>query len=268
MQSSEAISIIAILAKKLVSVFVSPLGFSLSMLVLGAILLRRRNGRSWGVALVTGGILCLFFASLPITGYLLLHPLEVEAGDYVSPTDLAAREAQNVVVLGATVVTSELSDADRWSGEGVLRVVEGVRVWKGISKGKLILSAGSFPGRRSSVEAMIGLPLYLGIPKESLILENRASNTIEEAKLLASILGKERPFALVTSAAHIPRSMDIFRSLGMKPIACPCAFRTKEWPIWYAWFVPDVSGLHNSHIAFHEHMGRLWAKFSMSMGDN
>jgi len=193
-----------------------------------------------------------------VTGFVLLRPLELEAGDYANPSELASRGVEYVVVLGATAVTEDLSSIDRWSGEGILRLMESIRLWEAVPGSKLMLSGGSFPGRQSNSEAMAVLPTKLGVPRESMILETRAADTIDEANLFLKMLGIEKPFALVTSALHMPRSMEIFRGLGMKPIACPCAFRTKVWPIWYSWFVPDVSGLQNSHLAFHEYLGMAW----------
>ncbi len=143
--------------------------------------------------------------------------------------------------------------------------MEGLRIWKGIPNSKLILSGGAVPGRKASSGAMAMLPMQLGVPRESLILETEAADTIDEATLFLKTVGTDKPFALVTSAAHMARSVAIFKNLGMKPIACPCAFRTKLWPIWYAWFVPELSALQNSHRAIHEHLGRLWLFFRSNL---
>jgi uncharacterized SAM-binding protein YcdF (DUF218 family) len=255
-------SAFGVLMKKLISALLYPLGLSLLMLIGGTLVWCRRPKSRLGPLMLWGGILLLVLMSFPITGFILLCPLEMEAGDYANPSVLAARRVECVVVLGATTVNASLSVADRWREEGLLRLMEGIRLWREIPGSKLILCGGSLLGRQSDAEAMTALPHRLGVPRESLVLETRAADTIQEATLLEAKLGKEKPFALVTSALHMPRSMEIFRSLGMKPVACPCAFRTKLRPSWYTWFVPDVSdGLRNSHVALHEYLGRLWLFF-------
>jgi len=193
---------------------------------------------------------------MPITGYLLLHPLEVEAGNYADSKELVQKGVKHVVVLGASVVTGDASPADRWQG-GLFRVMEGIRLWKAVPSAMLVLSGGSYPGGQSSAEAMAVLPEQCGVPRKSLMLETRAKDTAEEARLFTEIVGN-KPFALVTSAVHMPRSLALFRSLGADPIACPCDFQAKRLPAWYTWFLPYAEGLQRSHAALHEYYGKLW----------
>jgi uncharacterized SAM-binding protein YcdF (DUF218 family) len=246
------------LAKKFISCFLYPLGFSILVCFLGALIWRRRPAGRLGPFLMVFGMLWLLVTSFPITGYLLVHPLEAEAGDYADPKDLAQRGVRHIVVLANATVTADSTPADRWD-QGLFRLMEGVRLWKGMPNAVLVLSGGSYPGRQSSAEAMAVLPEQMGVPRKALVLETRAWDTMDEARLFAVIVGN-KPFALVTSAAHMSRSLDLFKSLGVSPIPCPCDFRTRLSPAWYRWFMPTVEGLENSHVALHEYVGRLWLR--------
>jgi uncharacterized SAM-binding protein YcdF (DUF218 family) len=254
-------SAIGFLIKKAISAALHPLGLAIALLVAGVVLWYRRPEGRRGQIVVIMAVLWLFVLSLPITGFILTRSLEMEAGDYVNPSELVSKGVEYVAVLGATIATDGLSPADTWQEEGILRLMEAIRIWQGLPNSKLILSGGSLPGRQSNAGAMAVLPIQLGVPRESLVLETQAADTIDEAHFFRNTVGMAKPFALVTSAVHMPRSMEIFRNLGMKPIACPCAFRTKLWPIWYSWFVPDLFALENSHRAIHEYLGRLWLSF-------
>jgi len=244
------------LTKKFISCFLYPLGFSILISFLGALIWRRRRTSSLGPFLMVFGMLWLLVMSFPITGYLLRHPLEVEAGTYADPKDLAQKGVRYIVVLGASTVTDDASPVDRWE-QGLFRLMEGVRLWKGIPGATLMLSGGSYPGRSSTAEAMAVLPEQMGVPRKALVLETRAWDTVDEARIFRETVGN-KPFALVTSALHMTRSLALFRSLGTNPIPCPCDFRTNRLPAWYRWFLPGVDGLENSQLALHEYIGKMW----------
>jgi len=202
------------------------------------------------------GLTVLLLTSFPITGYLLTSALETEAGPYADPAELSRKGVKHIVVLGVELVTAERTPADRM-GNFLFRVMEGVRLWKGIRGGVLVLSGGSLPGMSSDADAMAALPLELGIPRDALVLETRAWDTEDEARIFSRLVGQE-PFALVTSALHIPRAMMHFRYLGLNPVPCPCELRTARPPAWYQWFWPSTDALLKSQNAIHEYLGRWW----------
>jgi uncharacterized SAM-binding protein YcdF (DUF218 family) len=239
-----------------VSALCYPLGFSLFLLFAGIIVARARSTSRAGWLLVVVGSVWLLVMSLPITGYLLMRPLELSAGPYADPSELSRRGVRYIVVLGGSRVINDMTPADRW-GPSLGRVIEGIRLWKNIPNSRLILSAGGAPAATSDAHAMAALPIQLGVPREALVLETRAWDTADEADLLHTTLGRE-PFVLVTSAGHIPRAMRQFRRLGLEPIPAPCDFRTKRLPIWYRWFLPEVTGLEVSTSAIHEYIGGIW----------
>ncbi|MFH0958443.1 MAG: ElyC/SanA/YdcF family protein [Pseudomonadota bacterium] len=240
--------------KKTLSVAIYPVGLTLTFSILGLAMARKKRFGA-AKALFVAAVSTLFVFSLGWTGITLVKFLEDEAGPYADPAKLANQGVTFIVVLGGTSFTSNLSASDMWD-RSALRLLEGIRLWRGMPNAKLALSGGA----PSSAEKMAELPMFLGIPRESLILETRALDTDDEARLFKPTVG-EKPFALVTSASHMPRSLSIFRSMGMNPIACPCDFRAKgNLPIFV--LLSPGPGMENSQIAMHEYYGRLfyWLK--------
>lgn len=69
----------------------------------------------------------------------------------------------------------------------------------------------------------------MGIPAERILLENRSRNTRENAVFGRELLGAraEGVWVLVTSAAHMPRAMGVFRAIGWSVVPFPVDYRTE-----------------------------------------
>lgn len=249
--------------KKIISTFCYPLGFSLVIICLGIVLWRTRANRRFGFVVTLIGVAFLVLMSLPITSYLLMRHVESGAGTYADPEVLGRQGVKYVVVLSNAISTSDKPPAERF-GSGIRRVMEGIRLWKGIPGSRLVLSGGAIPGRSSKKEAMIELPVQLGIPRNAIIVKTGAMDTEDEAKLFAKIVGRQ-PFALVTSARHIPRAMAHFRALGLNPQPAPCDFKADIPPPFYSWFLPNAGTLASSQVAIHNWLGSLWLGLKQSL---
>ena len=68
------------------------------------------------------------------------------------------------------------------------------------------------------------------------------------------------PFALVTSASHMSRSMALFRKQGLNPIAAPTEhivkYHQRRDPRYY---LPSSGSMVVINRAIHEYLGRAWA---------
>jgi len=72
----------------------------------------------------------------------------------------------------------------------------------------------------------------VGIDESSIIIEERSRNTFENAALTAPLLPQDdRPWLLVTSASHMPRSVMIFEDRGIDIVPYPVDY-TAEKPGW------------------------------------
>lgn len=251
------------LMKKAVSAAIYPLGVSLVLWIGGLILLRRkRNGRTGVLVILAGGVLLLVMSS-PLTAYLLIRPLEISAGPYADAQTLCNKGVRFIVALGGGSGKNDLSAADR-TGGGLFRVMEGVRLWRDMPDANLLLSGMGFPPGRTDPESMAALPTELGVPRNALILEARAWDTEDEARFFAEVVG-QRPFALVTSAYHIPRAMRQFRNQGLNPVAAPCEFLADRPPPVYEWFLLDAGALQKTQLAIHEYLGLIWLEMKQAV---
>lgn len=240
--------------KKVLSWPMYPLGAALTLLTVGVIVLFKGR-RKLGTFIVLTGTLILFVFSLSWTGLTLLRPLELEAGAYADPSSLRAAGIRYIVVLGNNSVQFGVSPADRWA-TGLPRLLEGIRLWREIPDAKLVLSGAA----RGSAEAMAELPVQLGIPMDAMIIRTNFLDTVDEVDSFKEIVGAE-PFALVTSAFHMPRAVTLFKEKGANPIPCPCGFENRRLQT-YRLFIPGLAGLVHSTEALHEYYGRFfyWIK--------
>jgi uncharacterized SAM-binding protein YcdF (DUF218 family) len=120
------------------------------------------------------------------------------------------------------VSTEELPVTSQLSSTGVVRLAEGIRIYRLNPGSKLILTG--FPGRDpvSYTEIIKELALGLGVPAEDILTFSGPKNTAEEAQLLAAQFA-DASLVLVTSAAHMPRAMALFHGAGLHPIPAPTA---------------------------------------------
>jgi uncharacterized SAM-binding protein YcdF (DUF218 family) len=232
--------LIAFTAKKALSALLCPLGMCLALLVGALIFWRRTPKGRLSAWLVFFAATWLLITSLPTTAYLIMRPLEDMAGPSADPDTLKQLGVQCVLVLGGG------SEADR-------RVVEGIRLFRHLPNTRLIVSGG----REGEVARIRSLPLEMGVAEHALTVDTGAFDTVDETKLFSKIVG-DRPFALVTSAYHIPRAMRLFRNAGLMPVAAPCEYRAKKLPALPTCLLPNADALLTTQLAIHEYMGIAW----------
>ena len=76
-------------------------------------------------------------------------------------------------------------------------------------------------------EVMARVAREMGIPESDIILETKSIDTKDEARFIKPIVGNE-PFVLVTTASHMPRSIALFKKLGMDPIPSPIGHSVRD----------------------------------------
>lgn len=112
----------------------------------------------------------------------------------------------------------------------IRRFLEGIRLYNALPNAQLIFSGGHFLATKvddTDAQQMNNLAKLLDIASKSFILEPFSYNTAEEAREIKKWV-KNAPFYLVTSAVHMPRSMAIFKKIGLTPIAAPADY-PYEW---------------------------------------
>ena len=239
-------------AKSLIAVTLNPVCISLLFCLTGATLWILRPRRRIGFVLVLSGSFVLLAMSLPLTGDLMVRSLELKAGGS-DPEELSCSPCKWIVGLWRGPSARGFNTRGSCSLQLLVRVMEGIRLWKSVPDSKLVLSGGTFSPRKMATGlGMALLARELGVPQDAIVLESRSLDTMDEARLLKPILG-ENKFALVTSAYHMRRAVLTFKRMGLDPILAPADFMTKGvFQTRVDTFLPSPMGMGLSQMAIHE----------------
>jgi uncharacterized SAM-binding protein YcdF (DUF218 family) len=203
----------------------------------------------------------IFLISSTNLGNTLLIPLE-----YRYPTlKTAPKHTKYILVLG----NGHKSDKNKpinsqVSKTALVRLSEGIRLFNQIKRHnrdvKLIVSGyAGYDGKEKVSHAVMQkrVAISLGINPKNIILQTKPKDTKEEAINVAKIIGNSK-FILVTSASHMPRSIDIFQSVGLKPIPAPTDFLSSQKSNIIT--LPSYTKIKNTTIVSHEYLGLVWNK--------
>ncbi len=237
--------------KKIFGILLAPATIILLLLAAGLFFLGRsgqkgRRGALW-FWLALGGFYLFTTALLP---NLLLRPLE---GRYPPLSRLAdLTDIRYIVILaGGPVLPAEVPAASRLNGATVRRVLEGIRLYYLLEQRPVVVMSGN--GDPPTAAVMVALAQSLGVAPDKLVSENTSPDTHGNAQAVKAIV-QDAAFILVTSAAHLPRSMAIFQHLGMQPVPAPADFRGQGSFCWKD-LVPRGKHVTNIEDALHEYLG-------------
>jgi uncharacterized SAM-binding protein YcdF (DUF218 family) len=168
----------------------------------------------------------------------------------------AVPDVRYVVVLGSSYSPrAEVSPVAAQDCEGLIRIVEAVRVVKRMPGARLVLSGGAPEGRESATRGYAAVARDLGIDETSLIVLDKPLNTAAEARSVAATIGSQ-PFLLITSAWHMPRAMRLMDRAGAKAIPLPTGQQTGvSCQFHWSCFLPNSVGLGKTERAIHEYIG-------------
>ncbi len=238
--------------KKFITFFIEPYGMGFSLFFVGLYFLFMKKEKSAKVFLsLSFGFLFLF--SYPPFANFLITKLENQYPKYDYKT-----QVRYIHVLGSGHNTDPSQPlSSQIGGASVKRDLEGILIHKSLKNSKIIFTG--YEGNTNVATAIMNAKLAeaLGVKKENLLVNPKPKDTKEEAVFTKSIVGDEA-FILVTSATHMPRSMMLFKSLGLNPIPAPTNFYKKEFSGFLK--VPEIGSFQNSQIAMHEYWGILWNK--------
>lgn len=203
----------------------------------------------------------IFIGAIGRVGDLLLDPLERR---YPPLEDGSLPKVGYVVVLGSGYaprdgipVTAALDE------DGLVRIVEGVRLVRLLGAARLVLSGGAPSGETPPALGYAKLARGMGLDDASLIILNGSLDTGAEARGVAALVGTS-PFILVTSAYHMTRAMRLMERAGAHPIPAPTGQLVNTLTNWrWRSFLPTSSGLSKTERALHEYLGIAAASFGV-----
>ncbi len=253
---------------KLLPQFIYPL--SLIGLLIALALLLQQKPRGQRVILILA-LLILLISGNRWVAMGLTRSLEWQ---YLPKEQIPAAEA--IVVLGGGTNPAEYprpSVEINGAGDRVLYAAQLFHMGKA---DHLLLSGGRIDWSSSSTtpaEEMATILEMLGVPSESMWLETESRNTSENAQFAREILKKKdiNKIILVTSASHMPRSVQLFEEQGFEVIPAPTDYDVTQsnWqglkqasiPIQIMNLLPNVESLNSVTNVIKEYIGILVYRF-------
>jgi uncharacterized SAM-binding protein YcdF (DUF218 family) len=228
----------------------SPTGFAIALLVCGllAAFWRRRPGLAIALLAASGIVVTTFSSGMVAAA--LMSPLEYA---YPSIHDARAHpEARHIVVLtGWAADDAAMPLTGRFNASSAYRVLMALELRRDRPDCGVIVS-----GDRKTARIMGEALEKLGVPREMLRLEDGGSSTADSARLLAPLVADD-PFFLVTSAGHLPRTMEEMQRVGLRAVPVPTDHQLpRDWR--RADWKPSPMSLYTSELAIHEYLGRAW----------
>lgn len=237
-----------------------PLGLALVLLAAGvlAVLFRKK---ALGVVLTACAGLLLYLLSAGPLPYILVRSLEKQ---YAPVTTFPTATA--IVLLGGGEVAKappRIYDEINAAGD---RILYAARLARRHAAPRLIITGGKLDFLRtvegSEAEASYRICTEeLGVDSSCILLENKARTTYENAlftRRLIDSLKLPRTVILVTSALHMPRSVAIFKKLGMTVYPAPANYLADDpSPFKIISLFPTSGALDNSSNALHEIYGMI-----------
>jgi uncharacterized SAM-binding protein YcdF (DUF218 family) len=252
------------LVSKLLDFVCQPLTWALFFLMAG--LWRQYRHPRQGRWLCAAALAALLLSGWSLPARNLIHQLETQTPAIApyAPLDAYA----GVVVLGGA-----LEHSDKWQPLGRMALTaagERMAVPVGLMQRnpalQVIFTGGS--GRLQGDElteaqrAKIFFD-YMGADARRIRYESRSQTTFDNAVMTAELPGvdKSRPWLLLTTAAHMPRSLAVFRKVGWNVTPYPVDFRSRDvltykFDDWFDFSLSETPTIW--YYALHELVG-YWA---------
>jgi uncharacterized SAM-binding protein YcdF (DUF218 family) len=242
---------------KYVYSFFIPPGLFITLLVLLSLYLRKKEKAA--LKMLWPLIVIIYLFCTPFIGNTLLGYLEHR---YTPPATIDA----DVIVLltgGAVGNTPDVDGKGNLNGFTMNRLVAAYKLHKETKLPILVSGGQVYNDTGNEGQLSKRNLLALGVAESSILLDDTSRNTKENARNTAELL-KQKGFAkpvLVTSAFHMPRSVENFKQLGITLTPFPTDFLIPQpADISLFSFMPTADGLQKSSLAAKEYLGliELW----------
>ena len=250
-----------IFASKILPLLIYPLGLAL-ILIVCAVLVRRRVLRT--VFLVTA-LLILWIASTRWAAVFLVRSLEWQ---FHPPAQSITADA--IVVLGGSTRSDDPPRPLIEISESGDRILYAAWLYNEGRAPLIITTGGGIDWRsvgRPEADLMRDQLLMLGVAPEHILVEPDSRNTYENALNTRSLLADKGVdnILLVTSALHMPRSIQLFRQQGFDVTPAPTDYLVSQadWSFLFhpdprtqvLYLLPDAENLHWTSLALKEYLG-------------
>ena len=244
------------LAAKILAFATQPLAWAMLLLCTGLLLMQR--WQKAGVRFCQAALLLLVLSGWQVPPEALMRTLESR---YPAPTANADLSGYaGVVVLGGALERAAL-----WEFPGRIalkgeaeRMVVPVGLLQRNPRLRLLFTGGEEGDTQSSLSEAERAKIFfdqLGVDPQRVVYEARSRTTYENAILSAQVPGVDiqQPWLLLTTAAHLPRSMAVFEKAGWNVTPYGVDYRTAASTDLTAYSLRG--GAEKWHYALHEIFG-------------
>lgn len=244
--------------REIVVALTFPLVLTLALLVFAALLYFTLQWKGTAIAVAMLALAWSAFWSLPRNAEWLRDSLEDR---YAVAAADAMPKADAIVVLGGGGYTWVSRPGVTLADLKYSRLAQGARLYKAGRAPRVILSGGVGDKRTEAQNMARGMRKF-GVPESALLLEQRSTDTEENAHFTAEVARKHdvRSVLLVTSAIHMPRASVLFKGEGFDvvevPVPEPPSIRGNSWADHW---MPSGRALWRSGRALKEYAGLLAA---------
>jgi uncharacterized SAM-binding protein YcdF (DUF218 family) len=271
---------VSLFLSKLLPLFFYPLGLSSVLIAIALIILLWRSKRlpktsnsnklvslfkknRFAATVIAIALVILLLSSNELFSKGLVRSLEWQ---YLPSGDIPQAEA--IVVLGGGTRPRIAPRPWYEVNQAGNRILYGSLLYKQGKAPIMIVTGGRAEwlgeGGNPESEDMAAIAEFMGVPPKAIIQESQSFNTRDNAINTKEILAKRgiNKILLVTSALHMPRSMEIFRKVGVEAIATPTDFlsvqneNSKGFALILE-LLPSVDALKNTTNAIREYIGLL-----------
>lgn len=250
------------LVDKILSLFIYPIGFTLVLSLIGAIILLMGK-KKLALLIWALSISYITFCSLPIVSDWLVGSLEKKS-KYLT---LNMVPKADVIIVFGGVIRREFPDYPFPDLDAAAdRIWHAARLYHDKKAPKVILSGGRNDWERNSQSQAKTMAIFLkdlGVPEEDIILEEESRNTFENAIYCKKIMisKKMKNALLVTSALHMPRSKSLMEKINVDftPISTDFMIVNNNSKVWDN--LPNAGSLNKTTYAIHEWIGIIVYKW-------
>jgi len=241
--------------KKWIGGLLMPFPFALCILFISLLLLFFTQKQKLAKTLALFSFIMLLTFSVLPTAYYLSKPLERQ----YPPLLVAEQSLDYILVLGSSGVHDQtLPITGQLSATALSRFSEALRLYYANPNATLVLSGSGFGDSKSHAQLLQTLATSFSIPEKRIIRLDETKDTHQEAQQMSALINGKKA-ALVTSATHMPRAMQLFQHYNTFPIPAPTLYLAKtnqhELPAYY--YIPSAYQAYKVEVAFHEYLGEL-----------
>ena len=237
---------------KILPFFLSPLGVSLSLLILFFFYRKK--------LFVFLSLIILLISSNPLVANYLT--MRLEEPYYPIPVQ-NIKKHDFVVVLSGMIHQVGNKNFKKYEWGDPDRFFAGIELIKNKKASNLIFTAGQLPWTENwKPEGYIlkDKAVNMGIPEENIFVTDKVKNTYEESVAVLNLIPKNTSIILVTSTFHMKRSKYLFEKQGFNITPFPVDFNISSSNFTFLDLIPSVSSLQKTSTFIRENIGRLYYK--------